>query len=80
LYSIQENGQTALGPAILFAINLLQGVTSGSKIILCTDGISNIGISSIEGVTRSEDIESLNSFYKEVGKQAKDNVINKLNK
>jgi len=75
LYSIEENGQTALGPAVLFAVNLLNSAALGSKIILCTDGIANIGISAIEGVHQPEDLDKLDAFYKEVGKQAKEKVI-----
>lgn len=56
-------------------MNLLQNTAPGSKLILCTDGIANIGISSIEGVSKKEDIEKLDSFYKEVGKQAKEMVF-----
>jgi hypothetical protein len=75
LYQIEENGQTALGPAVLFSINLIKGVSPGSKIILCTDGISNIGLGAIEGVKSEEEIEKLRSFYTQLGIIAKEKGI-----
>jgi hypothetical protein len=75
LYQIEESGQTALGPAMLFSINLIKGVSPGSKIILCTDGISNIGLGALEGVTTEEELEKLRSFYTQLGIIAKEKGI-----
>ena len=64
LYGLEENGQTALGPAILFSINLINGsLSAGSRIILCTDGISNTGIGSMEGKASETEIQELKEFY-----------------
>jgi hypothetical protein len=71
LYSIEENGQTALGPAMLFTLNLLENASAGSKIILCTDEMANIGVSAVEGVNNPEEVEKIKSFYKELGVKAK---------
>lgn len=37
---------TALGPALVLGIGLCEG-TKGSKIILCTDGLANVGVGSM---------------------------------
>ena len=37
---------TALGPALVLGIGLCEG-TQGSKIILCTDGLANVGVGSM---------------------------------
>jgi len=71
LYSIEETGQTSLGPAVLFSINMIDGVSPGSRIILCTDGISNMGVGSMEGKSSQDELDTLRSFYKNLGSLAK---------
>ena len=40
----EAKGQTALGPALVAALNLAAKGSPGSSVILCTDGLANIGI------------------------------------
>jgi len=47
LFTLQEGGHTALGPALLISCALAYQ-KPGSKVILCTDGIANVGIGSME--------------------------------
>jgi hypothetical protein len=75
LYSLEETGQTALGPAILFSINLIKGVSAGSRIILCTDGISNMGVGSMDGKFSAEEIQVLKDFYLNLGLIAKEKGV-----
>ncbi len=42
LWSLESNGQTALGPALAVSIQ------SGSQVILCKDGLANIGIGKLD--------------------------------
>ncbi|KAJ3423644.1 hypothetical protein M0812_30177 [Anaeramoeba flamelloides] len=71
VYSLQENGQTALGPAAAIA-SAIAGQKKGSKVILCTDGLSNIGIGALEEDEQEEQqqksSEQLNpdEFYDEL--------------
>jgi len=37
VYDLEEGGQTALGPAVVFALNIASR-RQGSKIVICTDG------------------------------------------
>lgn len=37
VYDLEEGGQTALGPAIFFALNIA-AKRPGSKLVICTDG------------------------------------------
>jgi len=37
IYDLEEGGQTALGPAVVFALNIASK-RQGSKIVICTDG------------------------------------------
>ncbi|KAJ6227483.1 hypothetical protein M0813_09722 [Anaeramoeba flamelloides] len=58
LYSLDETGSTALGPAMVVALGIAKERT-GSKIVLCTDGKSNIGIGRVD----SSDENKINEFY-----------------
>lgn len=82
LYTIEESGQTALGPGILFAVNMIKNATAGSKILLCTDGLANIGLGSMEDLnkTNDENLEKeifikLTQFYTDIAEFAKSNGI-----
>eukprot|EP00300_Choanocystis_sp_HF-7_P006365 c14663_g1_i1.p1 GENE.c14663_g1_i1~~c14663_g1_i1.p1 ORF type:complete len:663 (-),score=141.41 c14663_g1_i1:40-2028(-) len=71
LYSLQENGATALGPALLAAVGAA-GQRPASKVILCTDGRANVGLGSIDaGQTESERTHSA-AFYQRVGEYARE--------
>ena len=37
VYDLEEGGQTALGPAVFFALNIA-AKRPGSKLVICTDG------------------------------------------
>jgi len=66
LYEINESGATALGPGIVASIAIGEkfGIAS---IVLATDGLANVGIGKMEGVT---DIEALENFYTVSGNEA----------
>ena len=70
LRATEENGSTALGPAVLFSLSLLNKSKVGSRIFLCTDGMSNLGIGDI-----SEDREKAKDFYVNIGNMAKEKGI-----
>ena len=41
---IEAKEQTALGPALIAAIDIVEKGSPGSSVILCTDGLANIGV------------------------------------
>lgn len=49
VYDLEEGGQTALGPAVFFALNIA-AKRPGSKLVICTDGnewrLSNLSLRS----------------------------------
>ncbi|KRX09903.1 Zinc finger, Sec23/Sec24-type [Pseudocohnilembus persalinus] len=45
---MQPSGKTALGPALLSSLGLLKNAKPGSQIIICTDGLSNIGFGALD--------------------------------
>ena len=66
----EENGSTALGPAILMSLSLMKNAKIGSRIFLCTDGMSNLGVGNI-----SENREKAIEFYIKIGNMAKEKGI-----
>lgn len=66
LYKCEENGQTSLGPAVLLSLSMLDKAPIGSRIFLCTDGCSNLGVGTI-----TTDIEDSKEFYIQMGEKAK---------
>jgi hypothetical protein len=45
---IEAKGQTALGPALITALDIAEKGSPGSSVILCTDGLANIGVGQLE--------------------------------
>eukprot|EP00027_Filamoeba_sp_ATCC50430_P012347 CAMPEP_0168564266 /NCGR_PEP_ID=MMETSP0413-20121227/13148_1 /TAXON_ID=136452 /ORGANISM="Filamoeba nolandi, Strain NC-AS-23-1" /LENGTH=871 /DNA_ID=CAMNT_0008595915 /DNA_START=32 /DNA_END=2643 /DNA_ORIENTATION=- len=65
LWNLEETGPTALGPALLLGVTIA-GSRPRSKVILCTDGLANTGIGSLEGKEAD-----YTPFYTELAEQAK---------
>jgi len=70
LLATEENGSTALGPAVSLSLSLLKNAKIGSRIFLCTDGMSNLGVGDI-----SADREEAKKFYSKIGDEAKQKGI-----
>ena len=70
LKATEENGSTALGPAVLLSLSLLKNAKIGSRIFLCTDGMSNLGIGDI-----SQDKDGAKAYYSKIGDMARDKGI-----
>ena len=70
LRATEENGSTALGPAVLLSLSLLNKAKLGSRIFLCTDGMSNLGVGDI-----SENREKATEYYKKIGNMAKEKGV-----
>ena len=45
---IDAKGSTALGPGLVTALDIAQKGSPGSSVILCTDGLANVGIGQLE--------------------------------
>jgi len=67
---LEEGGQTALGPAMLVAIMMASKVP-GSKVVMCTDGLANIGLGNLDTESADEHSEA-SSFFAKLGETAKD--------
>jgi hypothetical protein len=63
LWNLEETGSTALGPALLLGVTIA-GSRPRSQVILCTDGLANTGIGSLEGKK-----DDYTPFYTELAEQ-----------
>eukprot|EP01083_Nonionella_stella_P114261 337626_1 len=62
LWKLEEGGQTALGPALSVSI-AMASIRRGSQVILCTDGLANVGIGNMD----EADAEATSTFYQNIG-------------
>ena len=68
--NLSESGPTALGPALISAIGLASEGLSGSRVIICTDGLANVGIGRLD-----DDPNIAEEFYLRAANIAKDKGI-----
>jgi hypothetical protein len=72
LYQLEETGPTALGPGLLAAVALAAESGQGSQVVICTDGLANIGVGSLEDKKDNKDgVCEVEEFYKNVAVYAK---------
>ncbi|CAC5385247.1 unnamed protein product [Mytilus coruscus] len=70
VWSLEEEGWTALGPALLIAVGMA-GKCPGSKVIVCTDGMANEGVGSVDNSRCSREIgANSEQFYEDVAMEA----------
>lgn len=73
LMSMEETGPTALGPAVATSIAMAaaSGV-QGSQVVICTDGLANVGLGSFDEAKTDDDFAAIEKFYTTLGEFAKD--------
>jgi len=69
---LKESGKTALGPALLISIGLATKGKQGSKVILCTDGLANIGLGEMD---TPEGLAKADEFFTRLAHLAKESGI-----
>ena len=65
-------GTTALGPAVLTSVAMASKGAPGSQVIVCTDGMANVGLGSFRGYGGGDDALA---FYDQVGLLAEQNGV-----
>ena len=76
LNALETSGSTALGPGLLSAVSMASKGKPGSKVILCTDGMANQGLGSLEGNGNQRQREKdSKAFYEKVSSYAKSKGI-----
>lgn len=71
IFSIEEGGQTALGPAITMAMGIANNATR-AEIICCTDGLPNIGLGALDKEEKHKDSKE---FFNKIGRLGKEKHI-----
>lgn len=74
LFDLEECGPTALGPALLVSATIASRVR-GSKVILCTDGLANVGMGKLDNFKSEEEKDEATKFYMDVGEAAVDSGV-----
>jgi len=67
---LRETGSTALGPALLSSV-ILASQRAGSHVIVCTDGLANVGLGSFDRLKSEAEIEAAETFYVQIAEFAK---------
>ena len=67
---LEENGATALGPALSCAVDLCSMQCGNSEIILCTDGMPNIGVGSLDENENLTLLKNGKNFYVDIAEEA----------
>ena len=75
LLSIEETGPTALGPALLTSIGMASKGAPGSQVIICTDGLANVGLGAFDEVKNEQEMKVVDTFYEQMGEYAKQNGV-----
>ncbi|XP_050393122.1 circularly permutated Ras protein 1 isoform X2 [Patella vulgata] len=70
VFGLEEGGATALGPSLVVALGLASRY-SGSKIILCTDGLANVGLGRLDESSTDDSV----LFYEQMGEKAVENGV-----
>lgn len=71
LINLEETGPTALGPAVITAIALAGEGQPGSTVIVCTDGLANVGLGAFDEIRTPEQEAKVAEFYEIIGQYAK---------
>jgi hypothetical protein len=70
LFSLEETGSTALGPALVASLGMATH-SRGSKIVICTDGLSNVGLGSLDELYLHNNFLLLTLIYTQMMKRTK---------
>ena len=71
LMKLEETGPTALGPAVATSIGMAAEGAAGSQVVICTDGLANIGVGAFDEAKTETDFGKVEQFYEQVGQYAK---------
>jgi len=73
--SLEETGPTALGPAVATSIAMAAQGAAGSQVVICTDGLANIGLGAFDEAKNEEQMGKVEEFYKKLGEYAKQHGV-----
>jgi len=68
--AIEETGPTAMGPAVLTSIAMACQGNPGSTVVICTDGLANVGLGAFDEAKTESEKEKVDEFYERIGQLA----------
>jgi len=71
LMGLEETGPTALGPAVATSIAMAAEGAPGSQVVICTDGLANVGLGAFDEAKTDDEIAKVDEFYERIGQFAK---------
>ena len=71
LMGLEETGPTALGPAVATSIAMAAEGAPGSQVVICTDGLANVGLGAFDEAKEPEQLAKVEEFYERIGEFAK---------
>jgi hypothetical protein len=71
LMSVEETGPTALGPALVTSVAMAAEGAPGSMVVLCTDGLANVGLGAFDEIKSEQEAKKNEEFYERLGEFAK---------
>mmetsp|Transcript_33344 Transcript_33344/g.83779 ORF Transcript_33344/g.83779 Transcript_33344/m.83779 type:complete len:826 (-) Transcript_33344:85-2562(-) len=69
IFSLEEGGPTALGPALMAGVGMASRCP-GSRVVVCTDGMANVGVGTLEDLVTDAEKQTAEQFYDELGERA----------
>ena len=72
---IEETGPTAMGPAALTAIAMAAEGAAGSTVVICTDGLANVGLGAYDEAKTEAEIAKVDEFYEKLGTYAQNKGV-----
>ncbi|CAM9240272.1 unnamed protein product, partial [Discosporangium mesarthrocarpum] len=71
VFGLEEGGPTALGPAAVAALSMLKERGGhGSRLVICTDGLANVGLGALDCLKTDQDRDRVEAFYRNLGLEA----------
>lgn len=64
-----------MGPAVLTSVAMACCGKPGSTVVVCTDGLANIGLGAFDEVQSEQDMAKVDEFYERVGQLAQANGV-----
>ena len=68
--NLEETGPTALGPALATAVAMASEGQPGSMVVVCTDGLANVGLGAFDEIKSEEEMKIADEFYERIGEVA----------
>lgn len=75
IMAIEETGPTAMGPAVLTSIAMACEGNPGSTVVICTDGLANVGLGAFDEAKTESEMAKVEEFYERVGQIAQQNGV-----